>query len=81
MTENEEYEIWKEILNCDDLKKMRLLLEKVINNPKVVDLFIEEFSAAADEAKEDIKKNIKIRSLLEEILKYAKDNTDKDNDL
>lgn len=52
MTEDEEYEIWKEILNCDDLKQMRLLLEKVINNPKVVDLFIEEFSAAADEAKE-----------------------------
>ena len=57
MTENEEYEIWKEILNCDDLKKMRLLLEKVINNPKVVDLFIEEFSAAADEAKEKGKWN------------------------
>ena len=54
------YEIWEKILDSKDLNEMRYLLEKVIDEPEVIDLFIQKFSSAKEYATENRKKLKKI---------------------
>ena len=54
------YEIWEKILDSNDLNEMRYLLEKVIDEPEVIDLFIQKFSSAKEYATENRKKLKKI---------------------
>ena len=43
------YDIWEKILDSGDLEEMGILLKKVIDNPKIVDLIIQKFSAAHEQ--------------------------------